>query len=47
MIRYHEYTEEELELIRRALVEQNEKAQALAKERGYKIHPRIEAAKLK
>ena len=41
------YTEEELKLIQKNLVEQNERASEAAKKRGYKIDPRIEAAKLK
>ena len=43
---YYFYTEEELEQITKALIEQNKKAKEVAKTRGYKKDPRIEAANL-
>ena len=46
MIDYR-YTEEELEIIRKQMVEQNQKASEAAKKRGYKMDPRIKASSLK
>lgn len=47
MIDYRLYTEEELETIRKQMVEQNQKASEVAKTRGYQMDPRIKARSLK
>ena len=45
MIDYRLYTEEELKLIQKQMVEQQIKASEIAKARGYKQDPRVSSLK--
>ncbi len=47
MIDYRLYTEEELDIIQKQMIEQSRKASEVAKTRGYQMDPRIRVANLK